>query len=83
MHHLTNLLFFGIPLLSYYINLNSSIICCLSCGGIYLSFGISLLASFDSNSFEWDSFAVFFEILITLFASFSPTRSPVASAVFF
>ena len=47
MHHLSNLLFFGIPLLYYYINLNSSIICCLSCGDIYLSFGVLVLASFD------------------------------------
>ena len=49
MHHLSNFSFFGIPLLYYYINLNSSIICCLSCGDIYLSFGISLLASFECN----------------------------------
>ena len=70
MHHLSNLLFFGIPLLYYYINLNSSIICCLSCGDIYLSFGISLLASFDDNSFEWNSFGDFFEELVILSAIF-------------
>ena len=35
MHHLLNFLFFGVLLL-YYINLNSSIICCLSCGYIYI-----------------------------------------------
>ena len=43
---LVNLLFFDALLLYYYTNLNSSIICCLSPGDIYLSFGISLLASF-------------------------------------
>ena len=77
MHHLTNLLFFDIPLLYYYINLNSSIIFCLSCGDIYLSFGISLLAAF-----ECDSLAAFFEILAILSAIKLPTRSPLASAVF-
>ena len=77
MHHLTNLLFFGIPLLHYYINLNSSIILCLSCGGIYLSFGISLL-----TTFECGSLAGFFEILVILSAILLPNRSPVASAVF-
>ena len=56
MHHLSNLLFFGIPLLYYYRNLNSSIICCFSFGDIYLFGGISLLASFDDNSFECESF---------------------------
>ena len=56
MHHLSNLLFFGIPLLYYYISLNSSIICCLSCGDIYLPFGILLLASFEGKSLECNSF---------------------------
>ena len=49
MHLLTNLIFFDILLL-YYINLNLSITCCLSFGDIYLSFGISLLDSFECNS---------------------------------
>ena len=66
MHHLSNLLFFGIPLLYYYINLNSAIICCLSCGDTHLSFGISLLASFDDNSFEYNSLGDFFETLVVL-----------------
>ena len=61
MHYLSNFLFFGIPLLYYCINLNSLIVCCLSRGDIYLSFGISLLASFDDNSLEWNSFGDFFE----------------------
>ena len=50
MYHLTNLLFFAIPLLYSYINLNSSIIFYLSCGYIYLSFGTSLLAAFECGS---------------------------------
>ena len=47
IHPLLDLLFFGIPLLYYYIKLNLPIIYCFSHGDIYLSFGISLLASFD------------------------------------
>ena len=48
---LTNLRCFDIPLLHYFTNLNSSIICCLSSGDMYLFFGtftsafISILAS--------------------------------------
>ena len=76
MHHLSNLLFFCIPLLYYYINLNSSIICCLSCGDIYLSFDISLLASFGENSLN------FFEFLVILSAILLPNKSPIVSAVF-
>ena len=87
MCHLSNLLFFGIPLLYYYVNLNSSIICCLSFGEIYLSFGISLLTSFDCIY----SFCDFFDALVTSFglgfavilsAILLPTKSPVASGVF-
>ena len=77
MHHLTNLLFFGNPLLYYYINLNSSIIFCISSGDICLSFGISLLTTFGCGSFVG-----LFEILVILFAIVLTTRSPVASAVF-
>ena len=77
MHHLTNLLFFGIPLLYYYINLNSPIIFCLSCGDKYFSFGISLLTAFQCGSV-----AGFFEILVILSALKLPTRSSLASAVF-
>ena len=82
MYHLSNVLFFGIPLLYYYLNLNSSINCCLSCGNIYLSFGISLLAPFDDNSFECNSFGDFFETHVILSAVLLPIKSPVASAVF-
>ena len=41
LYCLLNLLFFNIPLLYYYTNINSSVICCLFSGDIYLSFGIS------------------------------------------
>ena len=78
MRHLSNVLFFGIPLLCYYINLNSSIICCFSFGEIYLSFGISLLTSFDCLS----SLRDFLDALVILSAILLPTKSPVASAVF-
>ena len=46
-------LFFGISLLYYYTNLNSSIVCCLFSGDIYLSFGvsISLSTAFCGNIF--------------------------------
>ena len=64
MHYLSNLLFFDIPLLYYDINLNSSMICCLFCGDIYLSFGISLLALFGCNSVECNSFGDFFDVLV-------------------
>ena len=82
MHHLLNLLFFSISLLYYFIDLNSSIICSLSCGDICLSFGISLLALFDNNSFECNSFGCFFQTLVILSAILLPIKSPVASAVF-
>ena len=77
MCRLPNLLFFGIPLL-YYISLNSSIIFRFSFGGIYLSFGISLLTSFDCIS----SFCDFSEgFAATLSAILLPIKSPVASAL--
>ena len=79
MHHLSDLLYFSIPLLYYYINLNSSIICCLSCGDVYLSFGISLLASFRGNSLEFNSLD-FFDVILS--AIVLPIKSPVASPVF-
>ena len=71
---LTNLLFFDVSLL-YYTNLNSSIICCLFSGDIYLSFGIS-------NSFL-SVFELFFEAFFVLSAISLPVKSPFASAVFF
>ena len=77
MHHLTNLLCFGILIFYYYINLNSSIIFCLSCGDIYLHFGISLLPAFECGSL-----ADLFEILIILSAITLLPRSPLALAAF-
>ena len=59
MYCLTNSLFFVIPLLSY-VNLNSSIICCLSSGDIYIYFGISLLASFECALFSCNFIEEFF-----------------------
>ena len=86
MHHLSNFLVFDIPLLYYYINLKISIICCLSCGDIDLSLGISLLTSFDDNSFEWNSFRDFFECssvetLVISSAILLPIKYPVVSTV--
>ena len=49
---LTNLLFFYIPLLYYYINLRSSIIFCLFSGDIYLSLYIYLYISIYLYLFE-------------------------------
>ena len=51
---LTNLLFFDIQLLYYYINLNVSIICCISFGDTYLSFDISVSLSTVSEVFCGD-----------------------------
>ena len=77
MRHVSNLLFFDIPLL-FYTSFNSSIIFCLSFRGIYLSFGISLLTSFDCIS----SFCDFFEVFaVILSAILLPIKSPVASAL--
>ena len=77
MCRLLNLLFFGIPLL-YYVSFNSSIIFCLSLGEIYLSFGISLLTSFDCISSFYDFFEGFAVILSAILL---PIKSPVASAL--
>ena len=77
MCRLSNFLFFGIPLL-YYISLNSSIIFCLSFREIYLSFGISLLSSFDCVSSLCDFFKGFTVILSAILL---PIKSPVASAL--
>ena len=80
MCRLSNLSFFGIPLL-YYITLNSSIIFCLSFGEIYLYLGISLLTSFDCISSLCDFFDPlgFAVILSTILL---PIKSPVPSAGF-
>ena len=89
MYCLTNLLFFDIPLLYYYTNLNLSIICCLFSGEIYLFFvfsgeiylffgiSISSVASLFCGSLE-----TFLEIFVVLSAILLPIKSPVAFAVF-
>ena len=81
---LTNLLFFDTPLLYCYNNLNSSIICCLSSGDVYLLFGasISLLASSFLECNFVECFAEDFETLVILSAIVLPIKSPVSSAVF-
>ena len=80
MYCLTNLLFFDIPWLYYYTNLNSSIICCLFSGDTHLSFGVSILFSsvfgcnsFEFNSFECNSFGDF-EIFVILSAISLPVK---------
>ena len=70
MCRISNLLFFGIPLL-YYVSFYSSIIFCRSLGEIYLSFSISLLASSCD----------FFDALVILSEILLPIKSPVASAL--
>ena len=83
MRCLTNLLIFDILLLYCYTNPNSSIICCLSSGDMYLflgtSFGLALPTSILSFC---NSLRDFFKILVILPAILLPIKSPVASAVF-
>ena len=75
VYYLRSLLFFDIPLLYYYINLNSSIICGLSSGDIYLTFAISVSLSVVSDLFSGDFCLIVLAILL-------PIKSPIASAVF-
>ena len=77
---LTNLLFFYIPLLNYYINIRSSITFYLPFGDIYLSLDISLSFSFAVVS-ELFCCKVF-EVFVVLLAILLPTKSSVALAVF-
>ena len=79
MHCLTNLLFSDVPLLYYYISLNSSITCRLFSGDMYLSFGVS-----DSSlvSLFCERVEDFFETLVILSAILLRIKSPVASGVF-
>ena len=76
MYYVTNLLFFDTPLLYCYTNLNSSIICCLFSGDMYLFLGVTLSTSTSVSSFG-NSFVNFFETLVIL-----SIKSPVTSAVF-
>ena len=81
MHCLRNSLFFDIPLLYYYTNLKSSIICCLFSGDMYLSFGASdssLASLFCEHNFAED----FLETLVIFSAILLLIKSPVASAVY-
>ena len=80
VYYLTNLSFFDIPLLYYYINLRSSIIFCLSSGNIFLSLGISLQCSFVivAELFSGE----LLETFVILLAILLPNKSPVASAAF-
>ena len=72
MYCLINLLFFDVTLLYCYINLNSSIICCLFSRDIYLSVGIC-----DCNPL-----GDFFEKFLILSAILLPIKLSAASAVF-
>ena len=81
MYCLANLLFFDIPILYYYTNLNSSIICCVFSGDVYLSFRISI-SSLASLFYVCSSLEEFLEVFVTLSAISLPNKSPVASAVF-
>ena len=75
------MLFFDILLLYCYTNLNSSVICCLSSGDMYLSLEVALSTS-TSVSLFCSSLVDFFETLVILSAILLPIKSPVASAVF-
>ena len=76
-----NLLFLDIPLLYCYNSLNSSIICCLSSGDIYLFLGVAFSTSTSVLLF-CNSFADFFETLVILSAILLPIKSAVVSAAF-
>ena len=62
-------------------NLNSSIICFLSSGDIYLFLGVTISTSSFVSLF-CEVFAEFFETLVILSAILLPIKSSVASAVF-
>ena len=81
---LTNLLFFDITLLYYYILLKSSIIFCLFSGNICLSLRISLWSLLFSSSFLTVSelFCEVLEAFVIFYAILLPIKSPVASTVF-
>ena len=74
----TDLLFLYILLLYYYINLISSIICCVFSGDIYLFLGVSVSLSTASNVNCGDLFKTF----VILLAILLPINSAVASAIF-
>ena len=74
VYYLTNLLFFDIPLLYYYINLRSSVILCPSSGDVYLCLGISLSCSFVTVSGLFC--CEVFETFLILLAILLPIKSP-------
>ena len=74
---LTSLLFFGIPLLYCYTNLNSSIICCLSSGDVYSFLGVALSTS-TFVSLCCNSFVDFFGTLVILSAILLSIKSPIS-----
>ena len=80
VYYLSNLLFFDIWLLYYYINLKSSIIFCLSSEDKYLSLDNYLSHSFVivSELFCCDVFDIFVILLAILLL----IKSPVATAIF-
>ena len=63
VYWLTSLLFSVIRLWYYYNNFDSSIICCLSYGDIYFSFGISVSLSTVSEVFCCDAFLILLAML--------------------
>ena len=63
-------------------NLNSSIICCLSSGDMYLFLGVAISTSSYVSLFCKAFADFFFETLVILSAILLPTKSPVASAAF-
>ena len=77
--YLTNLLFFDILLLDYYINLRS-IVFCLFSEDISLSLGIFLSYSIVTVSELF--LGEILEAFLILLAILLPLKSPVASAVF-
>ena len=80
MRCLLNLLFFHIPLLYCYTNLNSSIICYFSSGDMYFFIGTSILSSdYDFFDFSAEDFS---ETIVILSAISLPIKSSVPSAVF-
>ena len=76
------MLFFDIELLYCYTNLNSSIICCLSFGDMYLFLGVALSTSTSVSSFGNSLVDFLFETLVILSAILLPIKSQVASAFF-
>ena len=84
MHCLRNFLFLDILLLYCYTKINSSIICFLFSGDMYLSFGVSdsSLASLFCGFLDCNSVEDVFEKLIISSSILLPIKSPVASAVF-